>query len=205
VILGGDAEVQLTYRYATEQERGWMEAQGDVSEVLDFRSMLVTASEERALTQVKGVDALYPLYGSGRLQPDIPLAAALAGEGDTPGIAVDPTLMDRLGLKVGDRTKLGAQDFVITAELTRLPDSSGGGFGLGPPTLVASIALQNSGLVTPGTLFETEYRIRSDRAVAEMKAEAEAALDGSGYRWRDRRNGAPGIAAFVERLSGVSH
>ena len=201
VILGGDAEVQLTYRYATQEERSWMEAQGDVSEVLDFRSMLVTNSEERALTQVKGVDNLYPLYGSVRLEPDIPLAAVLDGRDGLPGIAVDPTLMDRLGLSVGDRARMGAQEFVIMAELVRLPDSAGGGFGLGPPTLVASSALQNSGLVAPGTLFETEYRIRSDRAPEVLKSEADVALEGSGFRWRDRRNGAPGIAEFVERLS----
>lgn len=201
VILGGDAEVQLTYRYASPEERSWMEAQGDVSEVLDFRSMLVTQTEERALTQVKGVDDLYPLYGAVTLEPAIPLDAALAGEGGLPGIVVDRVLMDRLGLVVGDIAKLGAQEFAVMAALARLPDNSGGGFSLGPPSMVASSALAGSGLVAPGTLFETEYRIRSDLDPAQMKADAETQLDGTGFRWRDRRNGAPGVAEFVERLS----
>ncbi|PTX57328.1 putative ABC transport system permease protein [Litoreibacter ponti] len=200
VILGGDAEVQLTYRYATDEERAWLDAQGEVSEIVDFRSMLVTG-DERALTQVKGVDGLYPLYGQARLTPDIPIAEALQGDGTTPGALVDPVLLDRLGLKVGDLVKLGQTEFLVTASLDRLPDTAGGGFSLGPPTVVASEALKDSGLVTPGTLFETEYRIRTDRDVTAMEAEAREVLDGTGYRWRDRRNGAPGISEFVERLS----
>lgn len=201
-ILGGDAEVQLTYRFATPEERGWFEAQGDVSEVVDFRSMLVTSEGERALTQVKGVDALYPLYGEVRLEPAMSMEAALAGENGLPGAVIDPILMDRLGLATGDTVKLGQQDFAIMAAIKRLPDSAGaGGFSLGPPSVVASRALENSGLVTPGTLFETEYRIRTDRDVAVLEEEAKTQLDGTGYRWRDRRNGAPGVSEFVERLS----
>lgn len=201
VILGGDAEVQLTYRYASDAERDWFEAQGDVSELVDFRSMLVTEQGERALTQVKGVDALYPLYGSIRLDPPMDLATALAGQDGLPGALVDPILMDRLGLQKGDTVQLGRNSFRIMAALERLPDSAGAGFSMGPPSLVASSALEGSGLLAPGTLFETQYRIRSTRDVARLEQEAQTALDGTGYRWRDRRNGAPGLAEFVERLS----
>ncbi|SHE91222.1 putative ABC transport system permease protein [Litoreibacter ascidiaceicola] len=202
VILGGDAEVQLTYRFAEPEERAFFESLGDVSELVDFRSMLATG-EERALTQVKGVDDMYPLYGAVQLTPDMPLAEALAGRDGFAGAAVDPVLLSRLGLDVGDRVKLGVKEFIVMAALERMPDSAGAGFSLGPPTLVASAALQDAGLLTPGTLFETEYRIRTPEALdlEAAKAQAEAALEGTGFRWRDRRNGAPGISRFVERLS----
>ena len=68
-LLGGDAEVRFTYRTATDEERAWLDTRADtVSEIVDFRSML-TAGEERGLTQVKGVDAAYPLYGSVESDP----------------------------------------------------------------------------------------------------------------------------------------
>ncbi|RLJ40828.1 putative ABC transport system permease protein [Litoreibacter meonggei] len=202
VILGGDAEVQLTYRFAEPEERAFFESLGDVSELVDFRSMLATG-DERALTQVKGVDDMYPLYGAVQLTPDIPLAEALAGRDGFAGAVVDPVLLARLGLDVGDRVKLGVKEFIVMAALERMPDSAGAGFSLGPPTLVESAALQDAGLLTPGTLFETEYRIRTTEALdlEAAKAQAEAALEGTGFRWRDRRNGAPGISRFVERLS----
>ena len=42
VLLGGDAQMQFTYRYASDAERDWMSTQASaVSEVVDFRSMAV--------------------------------------------------------------------------------------------------------------------------------------------------------------------
>ena len=202
VILGGDAEVQLTYRFAEPQELEFFGSLGEVSELVDFRSMLAVG-EERALTQVKGVDDFYPLYGAVKLTPDMPLKDVFAGRNGIPGAAVDPVLMARLGLELGDRVKLGTKEFIAMAALERMPDSAGAGFSLGPPTLLASAELHDAGLLTPGTLFETEYRIKTPEALnlESAKAEAEVVLDGTGFRWRDRRNGAPGISRFVERLS----
>ena len=40
---------------------------------------------ERALTQVKAVDDLYPLVGAVRLEPEMSLAQAFAGNGTLPG------------------------------------------------------------------------------------------------------------------------
>ena len=202
VILGGDAEVQLTYRFAEPKELEFFGSLGEVSELVDFRSMLAVG-EERALTQVKGVDDFYPLYGAVKLTPDMPLKDVFAGRNGIPGAAVDPVLMARLGLELGDRVKLGTKEFIAMAALERMPDSAGAGFSLGPPTLLASAELHDAGLLTPGTLFETEYRIKTPEALnlESAKAEAEVVLDGTGFRWRDRRNGAPGISRFVERLS----
>ena len=63
VLLGGDAEAQFTYRYATEEERAWLESISvAVSEVVDFRSMAVVGEgeiSERGLTQIKAVDDAY--------------------------------------------------------------------------------------------------------------------------------------------------
>ena len=83
VLLGGDAEARLTYRFATEEERAWLESVSDsLSEVTDFRSMVVVPREadtERALAQVKSVDSAYPLVGAVSLSPDISLEDALNG------------------------------------------------------------------------------------------------------------------------------
>ncbi|MDU8945931.1 ABC transporter permease [Ovoidimarina sediminis] len=202
VILGGDAAIELTYRFATDAERAWMEeAAEQVSEIVDFRSMAVVPrgqDADRALTQVKGIDGAYPLYGSVGLAPDIPLAEALADR----GAAMDRVLADRLGLVPGDTFRLGTADFTLRAILTREPDAAAGGFALGPRTLVLTEALDGSGLLAPGTLYETEYRLRLDPLadLSATEAAARSALEGAGLRWQDRRNGAPGINEFIDRL-----
>lgn len=204
-ILGGDAAIQLTYRFAEDAERGWMALNSEtVSEIVDFRSMAVfetPVGAERALTQVKGIDDVYPIYGKVVLDPDMPLGDALARVDGIPGAVMDRVLSDRLGIGAGDTFRLGTQEFRLSAALVREPDSAQGGFGLGPRTLVLTEDLAQSGLLTPGTLFETEYRLRLDEAtnLDAARAEAEAAF-GPGIRWRDKRNGAPGVAVFVDRL-----
>ncbi|MGV6805596.1 MAG: ABC transporter permease [Ruegeria sp.] len=205
-LLGGDAQIELTYRFADEPERAWMmQAANRVSEVVDFRSMAVTrqgGEPQRSLTQVKSVDDAYPLVGSVLLEPDISLADALDGKNGLPGAVMDPVLVDRLGLRVGDYFALGTQDFVLTAILQTEPDAAGDGFTLGPRTLVRTHDLQGSGLLQPGTLFSSKYRLDlpPNADLAEVSAQAAQVLDGSGMRWTDARNGAPGIAEFVARL-----
>jgi len=149
-ILGGDAEIQLTYRFANTAERAWMDSvSNQVSEIVDFRSMAVVG-DERGLTQVKGIDDVYPLYGAPVLDPEIPLSDALNGADGLP------------------RTD----------------------------------ALDASGLLAPGTLFETAYRLKlpANRDLETLEQQAQTQLDGAGLRWRDARNGAPGVAEFVDRL-----
>ncbi len=203
VLLGGDAEIGLTYRFANEAERAWMEAKASaVSEIVDFRSLAVTTGGDRALTQVKGVDAAYPLTGTIGLDPEMPLATALDGQGGLPGGVMAPQLIARLALAPGDTFRLGGQEFVLMAALVDEPDGAASGFALGPRSMVRTSALQQSGLLQAGTLFNTRYRLDLPKGadLDDLENDAQNALGTSGIEWRDARNGAPGIKAFVDRL-----
>lgn len=205
-LLGGQAELDFTYRFATDEERAWMdEIAQNVSQVVDFRSMAVVdrdGTTERGLTQVKAVDDAYPLIGSVGLDPEIPLEQALGDQDGLPGAIMQQVLADRLGLSPGDTLRLGTQDFRLSALLTREPDSAGAGFGLGPRTIVRTEALDGSGLLETGTLFNTKYRLTlpPDADLDALEQAAEDKFGDAGMRWRDSRNGAPGVARFVERL-----
>lgn len=201
-LLGGDAEVEFTYRFARAEELAWLNSIATrVSETVDFRSMAVVergGAAERGLTQIRAVDDLYPLIGQVTLDPPIPLAEALADHGGV----MERVLADRLALAPGDRFRLGEQDFTLRAILDRYPDNAAGGFGLGPRTIVKTADLADSGLIVEGTLFSTQYRLDlpegADLQVLEDSAEAQ--FRDSGLRWRDSRRGAGGVAQFVDRI-----
>jgi putative ABC transport system permease protein len=198
-LLGGAAELDFTYRFASDAERAWMAARANaVSEIVEFRSMAVVG-EDRALTQIKGVDTAYPLVGTVQLSPDIPLDTALEND----GAVMERALSDRLGLTTGDTFQLGTKTFTLTALLAREPDSAGSGFALGPRTLLMRDALEGSGLLTPGTLFNSKYRLDlpADADLTALQSDAETQFANAGMRWTDARNGAPGVAQFVNRLS----
>lgn len=204
-LLGGDAVVRFTYRFATDDEAAWMDSIAlQVSETTDFRSMVVVNRDvvERGLTQVQAVDDLYPLIGAVQLDPPMPLSQAFDGDGTIPGGVMERVLADRLALNPGDQFNLGEQVFVLAAILESYPDNSGGGFGLGPRSLVRLDDLVNSGLLAEGTLMESNYRLDLPEG-ADLQAlenEADARFENTGLRWRDARAGAPGVARFVDRI-----
>ena len=202
-LLGGAAELDFTYRFATPDERDWInEHARRVSEIAEFRSMAVVG-DDRALTQVKAVDRAYPLVGQVVLEPEMPLAEALADQGAGPGAVMERALVDRLGLAVGDTFRLGEKDFVLTAVLAREPDGAASGFALGPRTLLRRTALDGSGLLSTGSLFNSKYRLLLSPGtdLDTLEGAAREQFADSGMRWTDSRNGAPGVSRFVERMS----
>lgn len=202
-LLGGDAEIEFTYRFATQAERDWMETTATtVSEIVDFRSMAVAPDGERGLTQIKAVDGAYPLLGEVVLDPAISLSEALNGKDGLPGAVMHPLLSGKLGLVSGDRFRLGTAEFVLSAEIVTEPDNATSGFGLGPRTILRRADLEGAGLLGPGTLYSTHYRMALPPGtdLAALQHEAETTFAEAGLRWRDARNGAPGVAEFVDRL-----
>lgn len=202
VLLGGDASVSFTYRFADEAELSLLAAESDAMSVIaDFRSMAVVG-DERGLTQIKAVDDAYPLVGSVELDPPIALSAALDGQGGLPGAVMDDLLIDRLGLSLGDALRLGDVEFVLTAELVTEPDNASGGFSLGPRTIVRRDALVGSGLLTEGTLFNSHYKMRlaQGESLNSLYSATMPTLEPNGARWQDARNGAPGMRRLVDRL-----
>ena len=197
-LLGGDAEVEFTYRFARDAELEWLYSIADkISATVEFRSMAVVG-EERALTQVRAVDDAYPLIGDVGLDPPMPIAAALANYGGV----MERVLVDRMGLKPGDTFKLGTQEFTLRAVLEHYPDNVSGGFGLGPRTIVRTDALAQSGLLTEGTLFSTQYRLDlpDGASLANLGNRARNKFGNDGLRWRDSRRGAGGTAIFIDRI-----
>ena len=205
-LLGGDAEAGFTYRFATLEERAWLtENVRAVSEVTDFRSMIMVQTPdgpEYALTQVKSVDDAYPLTGLVELSGGRTLAAALGYHKGVPGAVMQRVLANRLGLKVGDHFYLGGNEFALTALLLNEPDRASDGYGMGPRTLVHTDALTAAGMLSAGTVFSTKYRLMlaPSQELDALKSAALVRFADSGMRWRDARNGAPGIARFVDRL-----
>ncbi|MEL6477207.1 MAG: FtsX-like permease family protein [Pseudomonadota bacterium] len=201
-ILGGDVSVSFTYRFAEDDERAWLERLGEVSEIADLRSMigLEGRPEERALSQVKGVDAAWPLYGEAGIDGP-PLAEALSPVDGVYGLLTEPVLAERLGLTPGTLVRLGTGTFEFRGTLTSEPDVASQGFNLGPRSLVSLEGLRQAGLLGPGTLFDSLYRLRIDDGnLNQMRAGFKDAFPESGARWRDRRNAAPGIERFVQRM-----
>ncbi len=203
VILGGDFEVTMSQRLASEAELAAFEREGVLSETVRMQAMAQRTAPRASgtgpdaiLAELKGVDYDYPLYGtltlrSGKYAPLDP-ASTVIGAG----------LADRLDLKPGDRIRFGEAEFTISGIILDEPDRLGEGFTLGPVALVSDLGIQRTGLIQPGSMYEAKYRVKVGpladpaQSIARLKAEFPEA----GLELRDRDRGAPGTARFIERM-----
>ena len=152
-LLGGDLEVEVWQRDLTEDEKLALSEYGEVSGGYRMQAMANT-DEAAAPVELKAVEANWPLYGSFTL--------ADGREPGAPG-ATDAYLaqgaLDRLDIQVGDTFRIGTLTLRAAGVIENEPDRLSEGFQLGPTVLVARDIPVNAGLLQPGSLYQSKYRV----------------------------------------------
>jgi putative ABC transport system permease protein len=203
-LLGGDAEARLTYRPADAAERAFLARSGRLSEIVTMRAMARTHSgDRRSLIELKAVDPTYPLYGAVGLGPTQSLGATLDRRGGNFGAAVDPAILDRLGLVLGDNVKIGDATLRLRATIEREPDAVAGGLEFGPRVIISSEALPETGLIRPGALVTYHYRLRLPGGVdpASWAERARSAFPEAGWQIRTFGEASPALQRLIDRLA----
>jgi putative ABC transport system permease protein len=202
-LLGGDAEARLPYRAANAAERAFLERSGRVSEIAELRAMARSRQRARqTLISLKAVDAAYPLYGKVGLMPVQSLGAALGRRNGALGAAVNPAILARLGLQLGDSLEIGAAVLEVRATIEREPDAVEAGFILGPRVLISAAALAATGLIQPGALVTYHYRLRlpASADAGRWAAAALAAFPEAGWEVRTFAAASPGLRHLLDRV-----
>jgi putative ABC transport system permease protein len=203
-LLGGDAEARLAYRRADAAEREYLSRSGTVSEVATMRAMARSEDgDRRSLIELKAVDAAYPLYGAVALSPTQSLHDALAQRGGNYGAAVDPAILGRLGLAIGDRIKIGGASLQLRATIAREPDAVTGGLIFGPRVLISTQALAETGLIQPGALVTYRYRARLPAGVDPVgwAKTARSTFPEAGWQIRSFEEATPSLQRLIDRVA----
>ncbi|MEE8394089.1 MAG: FtsX-like permease family protein, partial [Rhodospirillales bacterium] len=204
-LLGGDVDLRLHNRPAGFQEMAFLESTSrKISRTMDMRAMAFPAKGGggRRLVELKGVDENYPLTGTIELDRPLTINKALARENGTWGAVADANLLDRLGIAIGQRVRVGDAEFQIRARILSEPDRVASIIRFGPRLMVSYPALETTGLVQPGSQIHYHYRIElalDDFAawIERLKAEFPTA----GWRIRGTDQAAPGLQRFIERMT----
>jgi putative ABC transport system permease protein len=205
VLLGGDATLTRPHRAAEAAERAWLAQQGRVSETATLRAMARRPDgAEQALVDLKGVDGAYPLVGAVRLSDGMSLDEAVRAKG---GAAIDPLLLERLSLKLGDLITIGTIQVPILATIVNEPDKLSDRFTSGPRVLVSLETLKRTGLAQPGSLVAWRYALtlanavgRTDTGLLAFREAVKQKLPEGGFTLRDRRDPSPQVSRTLERL-----
>ena len=202
-ILGGDVTLSRMHARADTAERAWMQSQGQLSETASMRTMAHKLDgSDQSLAELKAIDRAYPLVGEIKLKGGVTLDEAFRQEMSA---AVDPILLERLGLKVGDSIALGTAHVRIAAAIEQEPDGIADRLTYGPRVLVTLRTLEKTGLVQPGTLIRWRYALKlpADAGAAGLtsfRTAVKEQMPEAGFTVIDRRDPSPQASRALERL-----
>jgi len=165
----------------------------------DFYSVVRSFKGEGSLlSDLKVVEPGYPFYGEVLLASGRPFVKVL-----TPGnVVVEKTLLDRLGLKVGDRLRIGDATLAIGDVVLEEPDRPVNFFALGPRIFVAARDLDSLGLLGMGSRVEylTLIKISQPRELEPIASQLRAAAGDGRLRVETYKNADSRVKKFFDNL-----
>jgi putative ABC transport system permease protein len=162
-------------------------------------TLVQSANGRRLAVALKAVDGEWPLFGAPLLDPPLPISSALADN----GAVVERVLLTRLGLRLGDRVRVGNAEVTIRAVLVAEPDRLGGFISFGPRMLVGASTLASTAILAPGALAEFSWRAALPAGSDAATVAADLEREHPDVRWRARavNDVQPRVARFTDRLA----
>jgi len=198
-LLGADLAV-VSSTAPREALRRTAYASGlQATETVSFPSVALYR-DATLLTEIKAVNAGYPLRGELRLArrplgEDFP-ARGIPARGE---IWVEPRVLQQLGAAVGETIRLGEREFAVTRVVSYEPDRGGDLFQLAPRVLLNAADLPSTGLVTPASRARYRLLLAGPQAAITACRDRLAQQLEPGERLQDVRDARPELRAALDR------
>jgi putative ABC transport system permease protein len=184
--VAGEARLLLAADVQADSTREWDEEARAVfervarpplvearTETVEAATMLRPTGEGQGgalLIELKGVEPPFPLYGEFTLAGGGRFDHSLLAGG---GVVVAPLLLERLGLAIGDRVRIGEGEFEIRGVIGQEPGAgAGGGFRLGPRVYAEREAFEAAGLTGFGSRARRRMLFKTPEGRADELARA---------------------------------
>ncbi|MEO1029574.1 MAG: FtsX-like permease family protein, partial [Pseudomonadota bacterium] len=202
VLLGGDASFSARNRRADSEERDWISDLGTVSESVTLNVMGDSGAMRRQV-DLRAVDTLHPLIGAPILSGgDSDIQSAIGFRDGKWGTAVSPSVLEIFKLSVGDEILLGAESYVIRAQLDQESDGLGTPGTFSPAATVSIAALEQAERLKTGEFFRARYRVVLDDPAQADKIEelAKDEFGNEGLRYRGPENAVDDLKELLGML-----
>jgi putative ABC transport system permease protein len=156
------------------------------------------------LVAFKAVPEGYPLRGTMQVAPSPEAAGAATREIPAPGTAwADASLLDALGLRIGQTLLMGDARFTLARVIVQEPDRGGGFANFSPRVMINSADLAATGLIQPAS--RTNYRFAVAGSDAAVKTYVQWATqeikkaEWRGVRIESLESGSPEMRQTLDR------
>ncbi len=135
-----------------------------------FPTMARARDEEGGASKLvafKAVPEAYPLRGSMKVADSLDGAGQLTRGIPAPGTAwADASLLDALGLKIGQPLLMGESRFTVTRVIVQEPDRGAGFMSFSPRVMINQIDVAATGLIQPASRTSYRFAVAGDDAQA---------------------------------------
>ncbi len=164
------------------------------------RSM-VFGEDELALSDLRAVDAAYPLKGAIKVTdkvfglPETTSDSLQAGE-----VWLDSRMFQLLQIDLGDSVDIGDASFTVTRVLSEIPDAGFSVFNTDPIALISSADLQKTQVTGPGSRVNYKYYFTGDSSdLNEYYDWLRPQLDREIHRWTSIEDDDSAIGRSIAR------
>ena len=191
-VVGGDARALLTADFVINSTNDFsptdiskienvlgkstiVEARNEATETSAMARPVDKANENFSFVELKGIEPPFPLVGNFTLSGDKPFDFALL---ENNGAVVAPILLDDLGVKIGDKIRIGESEFQIRATFDEEPGGTGG-FRLGARVFISKNAFETAGISQNRSRVRRRILYRTSDNPTELVTQLREALKGT--------------------------
>ncbi len=213
-LLGGDAVVRSDSPTPNAFIDKARELGLNAASTVTFPTMGRARDEDGGASKLvafKGVPQGYPLRGSLSVTDSTPQAATTTRDIPEPGTAwVDASLLDSLGLKLGQNLLLGDSTFRLTRIIVQEPDRGAGFISFSPRVMVNEADVKATGLIQPASRVNYRFAVAGQPAAVKQyvqwaadeiarPAGVNGAREARGVRLESLESGSPEMRQTLDR------
>lgn len=202
-LLGGTYELSTTYQEFPRDVKNWLEQNGEVSQIVEMRTMLSSLKSlpyKRRIVELKAVDENWPLIGEIRIKSEKKTSSSIKINENIDKIFIDEGLKKQLNISIGDIVKLGNIKVKVEGIIIKEPDRMFSFATFGSRVLVSSQTLKNTGLMVPGSLVKYKLKFIPNDKRLELSF-LNKLIEGTNVSLKNIQNSTNNFNTFIERTT----
>ncbi len=172
-----------------------VEAENEIVETSAMTRPVQGGNNKVEFVSLKGIEPPFPLVGKFIMSDGKPFDFKLLANR---GAVVAPILLEELGVKIGDKIKIGEAEFTITDTFDEEPGGSGG-FSLGARVFVEKKAFDEAGITQNRSRISRRLLYRTSANPTALVEQLRTELEGSTLRVQSYRETQERLGEQFER------
>ncbi|MGI8642159.1 MAG: ABC transporter permease [Pyrinomonadaceae bacterium] len=210
--VGGDARALMTADFELSSTNDFsptdiskIESIVGNSNIIEARNEVVTTSamakpvdafnQKFSFVELKGIEPPFPLVGNFTLSDGKPFDFKLL---ENRGTVVAPIILDDLGIKIGDKIRIGEEEFQIRATFDEEPGGTGG-FRLGARVFIEKKAFEEAGITQNRSRVRRRILYRTSDNPTELVKQLRESLKGTTINAQSYRETEENLGEQFER------